>query len=78
MSQGFATRDGRWKQLCGTPTEAREAETGQAPDGQTISKKLVGPHWFKVVRDRNDWKVLGNQLNAVNHSRGLAQRVSLY
>ena len=30
MSQGFATPDG-------TPTEAREAEVGQAPDGQTIS-----------------------------------------
>ena len=36
--------------------------------------KLVGPHWSKVARDRNEWKVLGNQLNAVNHSRGLAQR----
>ena len=40
--------------------------------------KLVGPHWSKVARDRNEWKVLGNQFNAVNHSRVLAQRVSLY
>jgi hypothetical protein len=39
--------------------------------------KLVGPHWSQVVRDRNEWKVLGNQLNAVNHSYGPAQRVSL-
>ena len=31
--------------------------------------KLIGPHWSKVARDRNEWKVLGNQLNEVNHSR---------
>ena len=40
-------------------------------------KKLVGPHLSKVARDRNEWKMLGNQLNAANHSRGLAQRMSL-
>ena len=40
-------------------------------------KKLVGPHLSKVARDRNQWKMLGNQLNAANHSRGLAQRMSL-
>ena len=39
--------------------------------------KLVGPHWSKVARDRNERKELGNQLNAVNHSCGLAQRASL-
>jgi hypothetical protein len=39
--------------------------------------KLVGLHWSKVARDRNEWKVLGNQLNAANPSRGLAQRVSI-
>ena len=39
--------------------------------------KLVGPHWSRVAKDRNERKVLGNQLNAVNHSRGLAQRVSV-
>ena len=27
---------GRRQQLCGTPTEAREVEAGQAPGGQTI------------------------------------------
>jgi hypothetical protein len=37
MSQGFTTPDGCRQQLCGTPTEAREAEAGQATDGQTIS-----------------------------------------
>ena len=31
--------------------------------------KLVGPHWSRVARDRNEWRVLENQLNAVNHSR---------
>jgi hypothetical protein len=35
--QGFTTPDGPWQQICGTPREAREAEAGQAPDGQTIS-----------------------------------------
>ena len=53
--------------------------------------KLVGSHRSKVARDRNEWKVLENQLkgtnklshmnkfqNAVNHSRGLAQRENLY
>ena len=39
--------------------------------------KVVGPHWSKVARDNNEWKVLRNQLNAVNHSRRLAQRMSL-
>ena len=39
--------------------------------------KLVGPHWSKGARDRNEWKVFGNQLNAVIHSRGLAQNVRL-
>ena len=37
MSQGFTTPDRRRQQLCRIPTEAREAEAGQAPDGQTIS-----------------------------------------
>jgi hypothetical protein len=37
MSQGCTTPDGRRQQLCGTPTEAREAEAGQTPDGQSIS-----------------------------------------
>jgi len=54
--------------------QAREAEADQVPD---YFNKLVGPHWSKVARDRNEWKVFGNQLNAVNHSRGLAQRMSL-
>ena len=38
---------------------------------------IEGPHWSRVARDRNEWKVLENQLNAVNHSRRLAQRMSL-
>ena len=37
MSQDFTTPDGRRQQLCGTPTETREADSGQEPDGQTIS-----------------------------------------
>ena len=75
MSQGFATPDGRRQKLCGTPTEAKEEEAGTR--WADYFNKLVGPHWSKIARDRNEWKVLGNQLNAVNHSRGLAQRVSL-
>jgi hypothetical protein len=48
--------------------------------------ELVGPHWSKVTRGRNEWKVLENQLKGLNklnyeqiqnHSRGLALRVSL-
>ena len=38
MSQGFAIPDGRRQHLCGTPTEAREAEAGQAPDGQIVQE----------------------------------------
>ena len=69
LVQGFTTPDGRRQQLCGTRTEAREAEAGQAPEGQTISTNYCGER-------QNEWKVLGNQLNAGHHSRGLAQRVS--
>jgi hypothetical protein len=65
MSQGLTTPDRRRQQLCGTSTEAREAEVGQTD----YFNKLVGPHWSKLARDRNEWKVLENQLNAVNHSR---------
>ena len=33
--------------------------------------KIEGPHCSKVARDRKEWEVLGNTLNAANPSRGL-------
>ena len=37
MLQGFTAPDGHRQRLCDTPTEAKEAETGEVPDGQTTS-----------------------------------------
>ena len=52
MSKGFPTPEGRRQLLCKTPEEAREAEAGQAPDGQTISTNQwshIGPKWREIV-----------------------------
>ena len=51
MSQGFTTPDGRRQQLCGTPTEATEAEAGQVPDYFNI-----GPKWRVIQMSGNCWK----------------------
>ena len=52
-----------------SPRDSRFA--GSSTRWADYFNELVGPHWSKVARDRNEWEVLGNQLNAVNHSRGL-------
>ena len=59
MSQGFTTPDGRRQQLCGTPTDAREVEAGQAPDEQTISTNKwdhIGPKWRERKMSGKCWE----------------------
>ena len=59
MAQGFTTPDGCRLQLCGTPREVREAEAGQAPDGQTISTNYwdhIGPKWRETEMSGKCWE----------------------